>query len=590
MISKSVVGKLWLTIVTMIIILLILLGFLLSQIMENFYFELKTEEMIRQGTQIAELIGSENQTKSGDLTQNLKMLSEFTDANIMIVDRRGLVQACRGVPGVRPGHHLNIPDLDRVMRGEILARKGLHPVYNVQMLSIAIPVYQNRLIVGSVLMDAPVEDITETVENIRELILYAAMAIIVIATIVTYFLAKSISRPLIQMNSAALAMARGNYGQKVDVNSSDEVGTLSRTLNFLSEELEQNISELSREKRKLANVLSSMTEGVISFDQQGRIITLNPPVKGILELDENITPGQFMPISIKAVKEIEKLARQVFSSSEPLVEEATINNKFVKLRLAPIMSTGSVTGVVVVVSDVTKEKKLDKMRREFVANVSHELRTPLSFLQGYTEAILDGLAETEEEKEKYLQIILEETLRLRRLVNELLDLTQIEAGQLNLNLQRVSLNELLKKVIVKIEPVLKDKGIKMNLHIGAGIDYAVIDSDRIEQAIINLLDNAIKYTQEGGKIDLMAIQKDDKYVTVIVEDTGVGIPKDELPFIFERFYKTDKARTRSQDLGGTGLGLSIVKNIINAHGGEIYADSSWGQGTKFTFNIPKLSE
>ncbi|MDW7674295.1 MAG: ATP-binding protein, partial [Bacillota bacterium] len=363
----------------------------------------------------------------------------------------------------------------------------------------------------------------------------------------------------------------------------DEVGMLGDTLNFLGTELEQNINALTVEKTQLANILTSMEEGVISFDRDGRVIVLNPPAEELFDSDDKIISGESLPIKSDPLKKINLLVEQVINNTKGAEDEIMIDGNIYSLKIAPIKGADEILGAVAVISNITKEKKLDQMRKEFVANVSHELRTPLSFLQGYVEAILDGMAQTEAEKENYLKIILEETLRLRRLVNELLNITQMESGHLQLLKEPVNLQFLINGVQRKLAPLAAELNIDFSVQLPLNTLTVLIDNDKIEQALINLLDNAFRYTKEG-KVNIEVIDGTDS-VVVNVKDTGPGIPEKELPYIFERFYKIDKSRNRNS--GGTGLGLAIVKNIIKSHGKDITVKSELGKGTEFTFELSK---
>ena len=239
-------------------------------------------------------------------------------------------------------------------------------------------------------------------------------------------------------------------------------------------------------------------------------------------------------------------------------------------------------GVVAVLQDVTQASKLELLRREFISNVSHELRTPLSYLQGFTEAILDGVIKEPGETEKYLNIILEETLRLRRLVDELLDLSQMESGHFTLKKEKISLNSLIERVVKKASPYAVKKQVEINCNL-QDIPLVMADEDRIQQVLINLIDNAIKHTSSGKEI-LIQSKSCEEGVVVSVKDHGPGVPEDELDFIWERFYKVDKSRARGK--GGTGLGLAIVKNIIDAHGGKVDARNCPEGGIEFSFYLP----
>lgn len=265
--------------------------------------------------------------------------------------------------------------------------------------------------------------------------------------------------------------------------------------------------------------------------------------------------------------------------------ELKIQGKTWVILMSPLYNQTKIRGAVAVLRDMSEERKLDKSRKDFIANVSHELRTPISMLQGYSEAIIDDIASTDEEKKEIAQVIYDESLRMGRLVNELLDLARMEAGHVQLHLESVAMVEFTERVLRKFQGLAKEKHIKLSLNGKIEDEFeAMIDSDRMEQVLTNLIDNAIRHTDDYGEVKLH-LDKSQSEIHLSVQDTGAGIPKEDLPFVFERFYKADKARTRGKS--GTGLGLAIAKNIVEAHQGIIAVESELNEGTTFFIKLPK---
>ncbi len=485
MFFRSIVGKLWISFIVFAVIILLFLGLVFSELFAGFYYELKSEKLVDDGTRLAEIL-AEYPISNPMVGRQVEFMASFVDANITIIDPEGMVRMCsgsgymgrsahRGMTGMMMMQHgvrLNTDEVNEVLKGNVVVKRGYHQDFETTLLTAAVPIIRDGEIAGAVLLYAPMEPISETIKTVRLLILYAGGGAIVVATVLSLVLSRKITRPLLKMNRIALDMARGDFTGQVPEDSRDEIGALARSLNYLSQEL----------KKKTA-----------------------------------------------------------------------------------------------------AEKRIEQRRRQFVANVSHELRTPLSYLQGYTEALKDDLPKTEEERSNYLSIIHDETLRLRRLVDDLLDLHRIEEGKLVLERGPVAMDELIKVVVSKLEPRARENGIKLEAIVPEGLPLVAGDADRLEQVLINLVSNALQYTGSG---DVVRIEVKDRAgrLQVKVSDTGEGIPEDELPYIWERFYKVDKARTRKG--GGTGLGLAIVKGIIAAHGGEISVESMLGKGTTFTFILP----
>jgi two-component system sensor histidine kinase ResE len=574
-------------VVLVVVALLVVLGLLLSQLFDNFYFNLQAQNLIKQGENLGKLVLSS--PSDAELLRDLALVEDFLNANVVIMDKSGLIQSVS--PGMMRMHRwggqgwqrLTPPQAAAVLAGRTVVMRGYQPGVNATVLTVAVPVKVGDEVVGAVYLYAPLAPITRTIAEVRRLILYGVLVTLVVATILAFFLSRRISRPLIHMERAAQAMAAGDFSPRVNVGTDDEVGRLGQALNHLAEELARTLDALGAERDQLANILGSMTDGVITFDAGGAVLIFNPPAASYLAPLTELAAGKRLGLDIR-LPELEEAFRQVVETGTVQGAEVTVGSKVLACRLAPLTDPrGTVRGAVSVLLDMTRERRLEEMRREFVANVSHELRTPLTYLQGYTEAILDGLAADPDEEKKYLKIILDETLRLRRLVSDLLDLSRIEAGQLALEKGEVNLAELCSEVAEKVWPLAEEKEIRLELDVPAQLPPAWGNADRLQQVLINLLDNALRHTGAGGKVAVTAKVQGEE-LAVSVHDTGPGIPPEELPYIFERFYKVEKARTRTT--AGTGIGLAIVKGLVEAHGGRVWVESTPGKGSVFTFTVP----
>jgi two-component system sensor histidine kinase ResE len=341
-----------------------------------------------------------------------------------------------------------------------------------------------------------------------------------------------------------------------------------------------------------------MTDAVITFDAEGKVILTNPQGQKIvddwsgIQWSNDEDEMKTVP-SLTVIRQIPEPLKPLFDLVVCDAQEHTSNLHVMdgvwSVVMAPLYSSGVVRGAVAVLRDVTEAFRLDKLRKDFVANVSHELRTPLSMLQGYSEALLDDIAGTPEERKELAQVIYDESLRMGRLVKDLLDLARMEAGHMQLNLREVSVNAFVQRVYRKFSAMAKERGLAISCSVPeTDIVLDQADEDRLEQVLTNLLDNAIRHTpkQSGISIRAEAVRRgNEQDVLIEIKDHGQGIPAEDLPYIFERFYKADKARTRDST-GGTGLGLAIVKNIVEAHGGKIHVASTVGQGTTFSIILP----
>ncbi len=401
----------------------------------------------------------------------------------------------------------------------------------------------------------------------------------------TFLISVYISRPLREMAGIAQAMAKGDFGRKPSVTSRDEMGDLANALNYMSDEIRSMIERLRQEGEKLDTVLSSMSEGVMVVDDKGTIVLMNPAMRKTFLID--IQPEGRRPAEVIRNTVILEIISRLLSGQDRLIKEVvelpTPEERVCQANGVSIVRDGKFRGAVLVVHDITELRRLEKIRQDFVANVSHELRTPVSSIKGYSETLLEGALEDKAQAREFVAIIQENSDRLANLINDLLDLSKIESGKMQMAFLPVDLAPVVQRCLSILEKTVEKKGLRITVDFPDKLPRVSGDEARLSQVFLNLLDNAVKYTPEGGSIRVSA-QLQDRTVRVNVEDSGAGIPEKDLPRIFERFYRVDKARSR--ELGGTGLGLSIVKHIVNAHGGDVTVFSQQGQGSVFSFTIP----
>ncbi|MFY9497591.1 MAG: ATP-binding protein [Tepidanaerobacteraceae bacterium] len=525
--------------------------------------------MINEGQQLLSLI------LQGVNPSELLDISKFINAHAVLIDRQGLIQASSNILKLE-GMAIGAKELAEVLKGNTVVHKGHIAQFNAPMLTVALPIKSELGVVGGLILYSPMSTIENTIWQIRRLILLAAAITVMISTGLSFVLSRTVSKPLVQMKKAAEEMAKGKFDNKVNVDTDDEIGTLAKTMNYLSDALNENINALNQEKNQLQNVLLSMTDGVVTFDENGQVIMANPQA---IEIISDVSEDASTQFDV-----LKDFLEQVKESGEYVKREIKLKGKTISVRMAPLLDDHmKLWGVLAVLQDVTRERKLEDLRREFLGDVSHELRTPLTYLQGYTEALLDNMVKNEEERSRYLNIILEETLRLRRLVDELLDLSHIEAGHLDIKKNSISIESIVEKVSKKVHPLCDSKKIELEIDIQGDIPLIVADEDRIEQVLINLVDNAVRYSPKDSKVTVK-VRPSDEGVIVTVKDSGQGIPPEELPFVWERFYKVDKSRERKKS--GTGLGLAIVKKIVELHNGRVWAQNCDEGGAEFSFYLP----
>ncbi|MED4224184.1 two-component system histidine kinase PnpS [Neobacillus cucumis] len=413
-----------------------------------------------------------------------------------------------------------------------------------------------------------------------------------IAVIVTIILAIRITtrytKPIKAATEVAIELAHGNYRARTKVNRLDDTGMLGSTINMLAENLEDLTKVREMQQDRLSALIENMGAGLILIDSRGFINLIN---KGFIDIF-HINPHEYLKKQYYEVidyDEINQLIAEVFRTehkvSKQLLLPLQIERKYFIVYGVPIIGTNNVwKGVLLVFHDITEIKKLEQMRKDFVANVSHELKTPVTSIKGFTETLLDGAMNNKETLESFLSIILKESNRLESLISDLLDLSKIEQQGFRLNWQPVELYALLHDVINLLNRKAKAKNIQLGLDCNQKQVLIKADIDRLKQVFINLINNAITYTPANGSVKITIHEMEDK-VRISVIDTGVGISKEDIPRIFERFYRVDRARSRNS--GGTGLGLAIVKHLIEAHHGSIGVKSKLGEGSEFIIELPK---
>ncbi|MBE3587735.1 MAG: phosphate regulon sensor histidine kinase PhoR [Thermoanaerobacteraceae bacterium] len=421
----------------------------------------------------------------------------------------------------------------------------------------------------------------------RVLGLYSALAVVVSLSVgLAWLLYHGVVSPLNEINEAAREMARGRLDRELRIYSQDEIGELARNINNMARQLRETISIITEERNRARAILDSMADGVIALDREGHVLVINPVVEELFDLRQEECQGKNI-LGVIRNYDVERILQKALNKQEPISEEVKIigpEPRIFRLHATPLKGPGQETGgVVVLLRDVTERRKLDQMRTEFVANVSHELRTPLTSIRGFVETLLDGALEDPATARHFLEIMNKETERLTRLVDDMLYLSKIEERRVVHRWQPVDLEDIINRVVSLFRPQAREKEINLSVELPRQLPRVQGDPDLLAQVLINLVDNAVKYTPARGRVTIRAATLEDK-VRVEVEDTGIGIPAESLPRIFERFYRADKARSR--ELGGIGVGLAIVKHIIRAHGGKIEVESTPGKGSLFSFTLP----
>lgn len=427
--------------------------------------------------------------------------------------------------------------------------------------------------------------VEETVWELRRLLLLAVIAAVAVSLAVVLAVSRRISGPLRRMRDVVSEMAEGDFSQRVAVQEPDEVGALAQSFNSLAQNLQRTMGELEQEQARLRGILASVAEGIIAVDAVGRVTLLNRQAAALLGLEQDAAAGAQLR-ELGTHEEVKDHFWECLESRQICTVEIESGQprRHLIVQIAPVREAeGEGWGAVAVVRDITAEKRLEQMRRQFISDASHEMRTPLTSIGGFASAIADGTAGSQEERVRSATLIVREVHRLSRLVEDLLNLSRIESGAVSLDLEEIDLQELIGGAVESMETQGAEKQVEFEVEVPEGLPQVRADSDRVYQVLVNLLSNALRFNRPRGRIGVRALEVNGE-VRVEVSDTGAGIPPDQLPHIWERFHRADPSRAR-QD-GGTGLGLAIVRSIVEAHGGRVSAESELGKGSTFSFTLP----
>ncbi|MGZ2590075.1 two-component system, OmpR family, sensor histidine kinase ResE [Staphylococcus borealis] len=577
---NSVVIKLWLTILFIVTTVLILLSAALITFIQYYYTQ-QTENAIREdASRISHLVEqADNKTLA---IQHSQQLIDGSAGVIIMANKSSSL------------NHSNSETKNKMLEAihnnakfQQVFSKGKSTTQNITisnngnshsyiLLGYPMKAKDNaNSKYSAVFIYQDLKSIEDTNNAITIIILITAIIFIAISTVFAFFLSNRITKPLRQLRTQALNISKGDYSKQTSVSTKDEIGELSHTFNHMSSEIQENIEALSTQKNIRDSLINSMIEGVLGLNDKREVILSN-------KMADDITKSLSAPV----YKDIEKQIEKTFVSKNTEFQEYEINNKYYVIIMSYIerIQQDGRSGLVVIIRDMTNEHNLDQMKKDFIANVSHELRTPISLLQGYTESIVDGIVTEPDEIRDSLSIVLDETKRLNRLVNELLNVARMDAEGLTVNKEKQPIKPLLTKMQMKYKQQAQDLELDMSLAPEMTDELWDYDADRIDQVLTNLIDNATRYTQPGDSITITSSSVD-TYQTLYISDTGSGISPEHLELVFDRFYKVEASRTRGKQ--GTGLGLFICKMIIEEHGGSIQVESEVNKGTTFIIKLPK---
>jgi len=583
---RSIARKLTLTLVGFVAVTMVVAGLYLNRALEAFAVDTLEARL----ASIGRLLHDEARTlvtrhaSPDDFHAFTVRGSRPTDSRITVIAADGRVLGDSEVPVddlPRVENHGKRPEVLAAFAGGVGRDRRTSATIGASLLYVALPIVADGKVIGVIRVALPVSAVTSSYAAIHRVMLLGGLVALVVAFGIGLFVARRVTEPVVQMQAIAHQMSEGDFTVRAPIRSPDEIGALGRALNGLAARLREKVHDLGHEQAKATAILDGMIEGVIAVDGRDVILLLNERARSMFGLDA--TRGEGTPfLEVIRNTELHEAFREGRAAGESSVSNREVRlvspvDRRVQVNAVPLRLGGNEIGVVMVLHDVTELRRLEQVRTEFVANVSHELRTPLTAIQGYLETLLTGALEEQENARRFLEIVFRHTERLGRLLNDLTDLSNIELGRVSLKLAPTRLDEAVDAVVAIMSAKAKSGKVTLSSQLPRELPPVLADRDRLVQILINLVDNAIKYTPEGGRVTVRVEEPAQGHIEIDVVDTGIGIPPADLPRITERFYRVDKARSR--ELGGTGLGLAIVKHLVFAHNGLLRIESEPGRGT-----------
>ncbi|NDI36323.1 two-component system histidine kinase PnpS [Chengkuizengella sediminis] len=526
-------------------------------------------------------------------SEGAEELSKSTQARITFIDLEGNVVGESDFDPEQMDNHLFREEILSIIdNGEYGTAIRYSNTINHNMLYVAAPFNNNNNPIGYLRLAINLDEVEYKTNELWTYYIIGILFLLIITAVISFLITRGLTKPLENIMMVAQQITRGNYQSKVKIYNKDEIGQLGKAINKMASSLQYQMNRISENEIRLKTVLEHLISGVIMIDRHGKIVLLNRASENILGIKENEILGKRYN-DTKQNQELITLIQTCLQKKQHIREELTFyypEQRTLEMNLVPLhQDHRQWSGILIVMHDITAIRKLEKMRSDFAANVSHELKTPIAAVKGFSETLLSGALDDRETAKSFLQIIYDESDRLNRLISDILELSKIESKAIPLNYSPLAMHPFVQKTVQMLESQSNEKQIHIALNVNQDL-YMEADEDRLRQVFINLLSNAINYTPESGHIEVqveylnLSEDVNDEKVRIKISDTGIGIPKKDLPRIFERFYRVDKARSRSS--GGTGLGLSIVKHIVELHKGEIKVESDVGSGTTFIIDLP----
>ncbi|OOP74297.1 ATP-binding protein [Clostridium beijerinckii] len=587
--KKNITFKLTIGFLGIVVVSTLLIGIISLNVFKNNIYEIKKNNMKKHALAISKTIEPYilDTSNSKELMDTINLLNAVDNAKVWVVNSDNhVITESDSNSGII--NYINDNEVketykdfkEKVLNGREEYEELYNPYYDEYMMTVGVPIKNNNTVIGAVILNSSIADISDSMDRFFIYLIFTLLGEIVLVGFIGYYFSKNISKPIRKINESALELARGHYGIKTNIYQKDEIGELSSSFDLLSLKLEYTIGKLFEEKNKLSNVITSMKEGILALDRNFEIININEAAIKLLAIKGIEYDTEILEILEGLNIKLEFNSSIYNNQTKTIIKKH--ENKVLDFSISPIKnSLDEIIGGVILIQDISEKEKLEQMRKDFISNVSHEFRTPLTVIKGNLEAIVDKMIKPEDTLDTCISLI-KETNRLERMVKDLLNLSKLESGKLDMEFNELDVNMLINDTIRSLRPLIKGKNINLELLLEEGIPPLLSDYDKLKQLLIIFLDNGIKFSKNNGTLKV-STHKDNKKIYITIKDYGIGIPKEEIQYLGEKFFKADRARSLKGE--GTGLGLSIAKRLVKVLNGDYFIESELGKGTKITISF-----
>ncbi|MEJ2054072.1 MAG: ATP-binding protein [Calditrichaceae bacterium] len=585
---KRLIFQIYITFLIITLLSLSAITWYSGDLARHFYLEETTKNLENSAQLIKkQILSAILDNRIDSLNTDLTKLDLLTDMRITVILPNGLVIADTRENPENMDNHSKRPEVIEALAGQTASSLRFSHTIGKKLMYVALPIRHKGTIIGVARTSIPIEAIDNTLSSIMNQFILAGIFLVLLTALVGWLISRRISAPYEEVSRGIERIARGDLDFRLKPAKSKFMDVMIDNMNEMISQLDDKIKTIDHKSSEQQAVLQSMAEGVIAIDKNKHIITINNAAHKLLGLDTDEVQGKKIKEIVK-YKELRRIITHAIKTNELIEDEIIIppDDRYVQLHGTVLKNEVDETiGALIVLNDVTRLRRLEVVRRDFVANVSHEIRTPLTSIKGFIETLLDGASEEPETSKRFLKIMMKQANRLNSIIEDLLALADLEESEKRESVQftKSNIRKVVDSAISICSPRAQDKNISLNTDCNENLNI-IMNPTLVEQALVNLIDNAVKYSSEGTRV-VIQCEITPKNCEISVRDQGIGIKQEHLPRIFERFYRVDKARSRT--LGGTGLGLAIVKHIAKVHNGAVSVESKVGEGSSFILSIPR---